>query len=512
MSKIAQTLKGKVEGAGQDGLIAFKGIPFAAPPLGELRWAPPENPEAWSGVRQASEFGAAAHQNPIPLDILPAFTIGERMDEDCLYLNVWTPGLDGAARPVMVWIHGGAFVLGSGAQSIYDGATLANRGDVVVVTINYRLGPLGFLNLSEATGGRIPSTGNEGLLDQIKGLEWVRDNIAAFGGDAGNVTIFGESAGGMSVGCLMALPQARGLFHKAIPQSGACHTAQPLERSQEVTRRVLDKLGVEGGDVAALRAVTPEQFLRVQAALSVPGVEDSAIGTMPFQPCVDGTILKQLPIESVRAGSAAGVPVLVGSTRDEWKLFGAADPSVFALDAEGAVARIGSKLGAAQAKDLFQVYRDAREARGEVATPTEVWFAIETDRVFRIPALRLNEAQRSNGSPAFSYLFTWASPSLGGLLGSCHALELGFVFGTIDSSGARDFSGGGPAADLLQRRIQDAWLAFARSGDPSSADLSWPAYTEQRETMVLGDPVALENAPRDAETRAWEGIESLGTL
>jgi len=228
MAAIAQTRSGKVEGEERNGLYVFRGIPYAAPPVGAKRWRAPDKVEAWSGVRKAVQFGNAAPQNRIPLEALAAFVIGEPQSEDCLYLNVWTPGLDGERRPVMVWIHGGAFTIGSGAQSIYEGTALAQRGDVVIVTINYRLGPLGFVRLHELTNGRIPSTGNEGMLDQARALEWVRENIAAFGGDPENVTIFGESAGGMSVGTLLGMPSARGLFQKAIPQSGACNTANTL--------------------------------------------------------------------------------------------------------------------------------------------------------------------------------------------------------------------------------------------------------------------------------------------
>jgi len=512
MTTVANTRQGQVEGVREGDLHVFKGVPYAAPPVGALRWLPPQPAESWSGVRSAREFGSAAHQNPIPLDILPAFSIGESMQEDCLYLNVWTPGTDGERRPVMVWIHGGAFVIGAGSQSIYDGSVLAQRGDVVVVTVNYRLGPLGFLNLREVTGGAIPASGNEGLLDQTASLAWVRDNIAAFGGDPDNVTIFGESAGGMSVGAQLALPDARGLFHKAIPQSGACSTANTPERTLRVAERVLGTLGLSGKDADALRAVTPQKLLEVQAALATPGQADEDIGGMPFQPCLDGEVLSQLPLTSVRSGSASNVPVLVGTTLEEWKLFGAADPAIFTLEEAGLLERAAAYAGD-RAKPLVDAYRSSREARGAAASPTEIALALETDRVFRMPALLLAEAQRSVGANAFNYLFTWPSPSMGGMLGACHALELGFVFGTIDSSGSRDFSGSGPAADALELALQDSWLAFARTGDPSNERVgSWPAYGDARETMLLGEQVGLENAPYEAERAALDGLEDASAL
>src|SRR5271166_1230387 len=260
MSSIVSTGCGKLDGDEQDGLLVFKGVPFAAVPDGPRRWLPPEKPATWTGVRDARRFGAVAPQNPVTNQALAAMKIEQAQSEDCLNLNLWTPGLDGARRPVMVWIHGGGFTIGAGSQEIYNGAALAKRGDVVVVTINYRLGPLGFLRLADVTNGRIPSTGNEGLLDQIAALEWVRDNIGEFGGDPGNVTIFGESAGGMSVGTLLAAPPARGLFHKAIPQSGACHTGAPRELSNRNAERIMSRLGA--ASVEAIRALTPEQLLK----------------------------------------------------------------------------------------------------------------------------------------------------------------------------------------------------------------------------------------------------------
>jgi para-nitrobenzyl esterase len=512
MSSIAQTRHGQVEGAREGDLVVFKGIPYAAPPVGSRRWMPPAPAEPWTGIRKAQQFGPAAPQNPIPLDILPAFNVGDSMEEDCLYLNVWTPALDAAKRPVMFWIHGGAFVIGSGAQTLYDGSVLAKRGDVVVVTINYRLGPLGFLNLNEVTGGLIPSTGNEGLLDQIEALEWVRENIADFGGDPENVTIFGESAGGMSVGCQLALPRARGLFQKAIPQSGACGTANTMERAIRVAERVLGALDVRADDVDGLRAASVEQLLHIQATLGTPGQTDPDIGGMPFQPCVDGDVLPELPIELVRKGSAAGIPVLVGTTLEEWELFGAADPTIFTLHEDELVRRVGENVGAESALGLVDAYRKARSGRGEPVTPTDLWLAIETDRIFRIAALQLADTQRAVGTPAHSYLFTWKSPAMGGMLGACHALELGFVFGTIDSAGARDFSGSGAGADALEDMIQAAWLAFAHSGDPSTDAQPWPAYGERRETMVLDAKSEVQTAPYDDERRAWDAIEGAGRL
>ena len=500
---LANTRQGRVRGEAGDGLAIFRGIPFARPPVGALRWRAPAPPEPWSGEREAVRFASCAPQNMIPLDLLAAFKVHETQSEDCLYLNVWTPAADGARRPVLVWIPGGAFAIGSGAQSIYDGAALAKRGDVVVVTVNYRLGPLGFLRLHELTNGRIPSTGNEGILDLVAALEWVRENIAAFGGDPGNVTIFGESAGGMSVGTLLGLPGARGLFQRAIPQSGACSTANTRERAVQVAERFASHLGV-GRDADALLAASPAQLLAAATALGgQPGLPDHELGGMPIQPVIDGEVQPRLALESVARGSAAGVSLMVGTTQDEWKLFVFADPSNLQLSEAQLLGRYQRRMGAA-AGSVVDAYRKARSERAAPASAPELWSALETDRIFRLPALRLAEEQARHDARVFNYLFSWRSPMFGGMLGSCHALELGFTFGTYGQPGMTEFSGQGAKADALSERMMDAWIAFARSGDPSTPSLRWPRYTaEQRATCIFGEDSAVVNAPFDEERRAW---------
>lgn len=249
---------GKLEGIYQESLYIFKGVPYAAPPVGELRWMPPQPVKPWSGVRKADKFGTVAAQTWPTTGPLAAFREIEPQSEDCLFLNIWTPGLDSAKRPVMFWIHGGAFVFGSGSSVSYNNGALAKRGNVVQITINYRLGEFGFLRLKDVTGGKIPATGNEGLLDQIAALKWVRDNIKAFGGDPSNVTVFGESAGGMSIGCLLAMPAAKGLFHKAICESGVGSTSISKKTANATAEQFLKILGVKGSDAKALRALATQ--------------------------------------------------------------------------------------------------------------------------------------------------------------------------------------------------------------------------------------------------------------
>jgi len=512
MSAVASTGYGKVEGEEQSGLSIFKGIPFAAPPTGARRWLPPEKPAPWSGTRDARRFGAVAPQNPVLLGALAAMVINEAQSEDCLYLNIWTPGVDGKRRPVMVWLHGGAFSIGAGSQAIYDGATLARRGDVVLVTVNYRLGPLGFLRLADLTNGKIPAGGCEGILDQIAALEWVRDNIAEFGGAPGNVTIFGESAGGMSVGTLLAAPAARGLFHKAIPQSGACHTGAPRERANRNAERIMSKLGAAGVD--AIRALTPEQLLK--GTLLADGKTPDPEFGMAYQPVIDGAVMPRAAIEMVTEGASPDVAIMAGSTLEEWKLFAPMDPGIHKLDRAGLAARYSRRITPEAADALIGDYEKARASRGASNAPAELFSALETDRVFRIPAVRLAEVHAKRRGRIHNYLFTWPSPAAGGLLGSCHALELGFVFGTNHLPGMPQFAGTGPVVERLATEMQDAWLAFARSGDPSCEKLGeWPQYNaSRRATMILGETSKVDDAPYDGERRAWDAIPTgiLGSL
>jgi para-nitrobenzyl esterase len=503
VTAIVETRSGRVEGLEHDGVLVFRGLPYARPPVGPRRFAAPEPEAPWSGVRRAHEFGPSAPQRPLALP-LPGMDVGA-LDEDCLYLNVYTPAADDARRPVMVWIHGGGFVIGSGAQSIYDGARLARRGDVVVVTINYRLGPLGFLYLPELCPALEGAVGNVGMRDQVAALEWVRDNAARFGGDPGDVTVFGESAGGMSVGTLLGMPSAHGLFAKAILQSGAAHNVHTRATASAVAEQFLAGLGVAPRDAAAvLRETPPDRLLDTheQTVLKL----GTTLGLLPFQPLVDGDSLPEPPLEAVRAGRAADVALLAGTTRDEWKLFGMMDPGIARLDDAGLLKRLSGQIPEAEAPALVEAYRAGR--RDRAAKASELYFAIETDRVFRLPAIRLAEAQAAHQPRTYMYRFDWASPSLGGALGACHAVELPFVFGKLEEPGAELFVGSGPEADRLSETMMDAWTAFARSGDPSGGGLAdWRPYAPpQRATMVLDRRCGLELDPGGREREAWQGL------
>ena len=500
-----ETVYGTVAGIKADGVVSFKNIPYAVAPTGEDRWSAPKPPATWTGVRQAAEFGpiswqiVATEQGALSFaqDATPRV-----LAEDCLSLNVWTPSADSEARPVMVWIHGGAFVTGSGSSPIYDGSTLSRRGNVVVVTINYRLGVLGFLNLNEVTGGRIPSSGNEGLLDQAFALEWVRDNIDRFGGDPNNVTIFGESAGGMSVGALLALREAKGLFHKAIPQSGAAHTANSLAQSADVASQLLSALDISpNSNLGKLFELPAEELTRVGAEVS------AKLAWMCYQPCIDGASLPARPIECVANGSADDIAVLVGCTRDEWLLFSVMDPSIKSMTQSDFERRLEPRNGRPDLRVLGQGYQDILSRDGNDVTPADVWQVLESDRGFRMPGIVLAETLNKRSKDAYQYLFTVESPAYGGILKSCHAIDIGYVFGTHNlNEGTRGFFGGEPEHIQLAEATMDAWLAFAQTGNPATDDLStWSAYDkETRSTGIFGLPVSVENAPLEELRTLWD--------
>lgn len=502
VSARVEIAQGTLQGVARNGVLTFNGIPYAKPPVGKLRWCPPERAEGWAGVRDASGFGYIALQNASGADYLLGPTPGTQ-SEDCLYLNVQTPGCDDARRAVMVWIHGGAFVTGAGRIKYYQGKYLVPRGDIVLVTINYRLGAFGFLNLRDASddkppdasGGKLlPGTGAEGLADQVMALRWVKDNIAAFGGDPNNVTIFGQSAGGMSVGALLAMPSARGLFHKAIAQSGASDIGKPRDETAEVGRAVRDLLNGTDPLTAPWKDI-----LKIQKRLLEQPPKPGRL--LLFGPTVDGTTLPRRAIEAVAEGSAADVPVMTGTTRDEWKVFtgGAQKPRDEAELRRLTVRMLGEEN---------EEHVDALLAAYPNGSPFDKWNEINTDHAFFVPATRLLDAQGKHAQ-VYGYRFDWPSPFQGGALGSCHALELGFTFGTMCLEGAAGFFGTGKEAKALSHAMMDAWIAFARTGDPSTHTAgAWPPYDGgKRATMIFGDGAPyMEDAPNEARRKAWEAI------
>jgi para-nitrobenzyl esterase len=501
MNSRTEIASGRLRGAFDRGTVVFRGIPYARPPVHGRAFRAPEPPEPWSGVRTAVEFGSAAPQMVPPMRIVRGL-IGApsaSQSQDCLTLNVWTPAADARRRPVMVWIHGGAFVMGTGASFLYHGARLARRGDVVVVTINYRLGALGFLNHPELRARGVGA--NLGLRDQVHALEWVRENISAFGGDPGNVTIFGESAGGMSVGTLLAAPAARGLFHRAILQSGALHHVATEERAAQVAERFLEALGLTPQDAEAVRYARTSEIQRAQQIAAMQTGFGESI--LPWQPSVDGDFLPRTALAALDRGEVTRVPTLVGSNRDEWRLFTLFDPRNRGLAEADVRRRLARQLGSeAEADALFEVYRSAQRGR---RSPARLWEAVQSDRVFHHPAQRAADGLSELGIPVWRYLFSWRPPLIGNRIGSGHGMELPFVFGTLRDGFLRRTLGASYAARRLSRRMRDAWIAFARDGDPGHARLpTWPAYdAKDRATLEFDRESALIHGPFASESEFW---------
>ena len=414
----------------------------------------------WDGS-SLGRFGPACPQPPGEVFM----TSDIEQSEDCLYLNVWTPSSDGR-RPVLVWIHGGGYRQGSGDHFLSRGQVLAERGDVVVVTLNYRLGALGFL------GG-----GNWGLLDQQCALRWVREHIAEFGGDPGNVTLFGESAGAGSVGLQLVMPSSAGLFERAAMQSGAGNPTS-MARAEQVAAELARECGGR-----SLRDIPVDDIVEGQIR-----VDAAHRGAMVFLPAVDGDVV-------VDGAPHHEVPLILGSNVDEWKLMGLRDPRRLDLDEDGLRKRVGDG-----ADELIPAFREAREARGEPATPSDLWFAIQTERFFRVPALRFADVH-AEVAPTFVYLFGWHSPMLDGWAGACHVLEIPFVFGLQGTDGLAYFTGEGPEADALSATMMGHWVDFATGKEP------WDRHdTTTRPTMCFAAVSGMQDAPREPERAVTQRV------
>jgi para-nitrobenzyl esterase len=485
---LAYTTSGAVRGRAEGGLAVFRGIPFALAPVGRLRFAAPRSAAAWDGVREASAFGSAPPQSSV---LAPAATPA---DDDWLTVNVWSPAADPAARrPVMVWIYGGAYKLGSADDPGYDAARLARDGDLVVVTFNYRTGVEGFAQIEGAPA-------NRGLLDQVAALEWVRDNIAAFGGDPGQVTVFGQSAGGGSVAALLAMPRAAGLFRRAIAQSvpGTFFSA-PL--AADIGAAIAAELGLRA-TTADLSVVDPARLVTAADAVSakLSELQDRwgavALTVTPFSPVVDGEVLPVTPWQALAAGAARDVPLIVGHTRDECRLFLVLSGELGRISDEQAAATLRA-LGPGQ--DPEAAYRQSFPG----APADRLHELVQTDWLFRMPTQQLAEAQAAGGGVAYLYELAWPAPASGGILGACHGLDAPLVFGNLDAGfGARLIgSPPPPAAAEMSAQFRTAWTRFAATGDPG-----WPAYDPRdRLTRVFDLPPTVTAYPEEASRRLWSG-------
>ena len=509
---VVETTAGKIRGFSRSGIHTFKGVPYAGPTAGSARFMPPAKPVPWTGVRSSMAYGFVCPQEPRrgwardELAWLFDWDDG-RPGEDCLHLNIWTPGLnDGRKRPVMVWLHGGGYTAGSSQeQPGYNGENLSRRGNVVVISLNHRIGVLGFLNLAEF-GEKYASSANVGMLDVVSALEWVRDNVASFGGDPGNVTIFGQSGGGGKVGVIMAMPAAEGLFHKAVVQSGSLMRQLTPDQSTRLTAAVLAELQLNGSQsssqsdrllelpverlvaagVAAVRKVAPK----------IGPEKASILDWIGWQPTVDGKILPAHSFDPVAPWISADVPLMIGSCLNEFTM-SILNPKLESLTDEELQARVAGKYGGGEnSAHIIEVFRRGHPG----ATPVVLWELITNDfRRLAVTQARRKAAQ--NAAPAYLYSFAWRSPVLDGRFRSFHCLDIPFVFYNTDVHAS--MTGGGADARELSAKVSNAWINFARSGNPNHNGIpKWPAFEPNHGATMIFDKVCeARDAPDSEEMR-----------
>ena len=488
MTVVVETSYGNVRSVEQNGVETFRGIPFAKPPIGDLRWRAPEDPEPWAGIKDANEFGPCAIQSTIPGDIGELIGLATHTtSEDCLYLNVWTPAVDNNKRPVMVWIHGGGNTAGAGSQPRINGEHLARIGDVVVVTCNYRLGVLGFLHAPE-----LGATGNEALLDQVKALRWVRNEIANFGGDPTNVTVFGQSAGGFDITQLMAMPAAEGCFDKAVPMSGSLRTPVPAPRAHQSAETLAQRF--DGFD--KLRDVGADQLLRAQIELR---------GELANGPVLDGTVIDQETSKSLSEGRfTQDLPLMIGICRDESTLFTIFDPRNQELTEETLLRILRNRFDD-QAAEVLDAYKDDRSKAGLRTAPIDILAARSTDEMFRMPAIQTAECHLEHSTNVWMYRFDHESPAQDGKLQACHSLDIPFVWGTYEIPTMQRFCGTGNHIASISEAVMQSYLRFARTGNPNN-DLipDWPTYDRSsRATILFNQEMEIANAPLDSVREYW---------
>jgi len=501
---LVQLKDGAVRGTTEAGVSAFLGIPYAAPPFGANRMRPPQPVPAWDGERDASAYGPTVPKGNYPPQYATLFPEVVIPGEDCLNLNVWTPGTDATGLPVLVWIHGGSFMNGSGSVGEYDGTAFARDG-VVCVTINYRLGAEGFLFLDDAVA-------NLGLLDQLAALRWVQANIAAFGGDPARVTVAGESAGAMSVTTLLSMPLAGGLFSQAIAQSGAAAHTLGRDEARLVGGYLADALGVPAAR-DAIKAIPLARLVQAASALvvEVQTAPDPArwgqlaLSLLPFAPAVDGVVLPQAPLPAITAGQGSDVRLLIGSNRDEARLFFLAPGTIDLID-DATLQAVAGAYGLSA--DSLAVYRANRPG----ASAGDVLAAVVTDWFFAIPAIRVAEARagRDSAGPGsaggdsagtWAYRFDHPAPADNHRLGACHGAEIPFVFDTITRADVRPRIGDSPSQAVADQ-AHKVWVDFITSGDPG-----WAAYdTTSRTTGLLADGISIVDDPAAGERTCWDGI------
>jgi para-nitrobenzyl esterase len=516
---VVETEYGKVRGFTRNGIHIFKGIPYGASTGGKNRFMPPQKPEPWPGIRSALYYEQVSPSPPRTSwghdenAFLFHWDDGQP-GEDCLRINVWTPGInDNRKRTVMVWMHGGGYVAGSGQElSAYEGENLARRGDVVVVSMNHRLGTFGFLNLAEAGGDRYASSGNVGMLDLVLSLEWVRDNIANFGGDPKSVMIFGQSGGGGKVNTLMAMPSAKGLFHRAGVQSGSLLRVGNTHDSYELASAVLKRLNISASDVDQLQAVSTDQLLLAATAAqqsfipprtpNAPPVDFRHLGRLlGWEPVVDGKVIPQQTWDPGAPQLSSDVPLLVGSVLNEF-VTAMDEPDAFSMTNEELSRRVSATYGSDKSKEIIDAFRDGHPK----ANPFQLFSIISVSSV-RETAIKQARLKAALGTaPAYLYWFTWQTPVLDGRPMAFHCAELSFCFDNADV--CETMTGGGPTAGALAAKVSQAWINFAKKGDPNHGALPhWsPVSSDKLPTMIFDDACEARDNPDRLEQKVMDSV------
>jgi para-nitrobenzyl esterase len=497
---IVETASGRLRGARRAGIFSFKGVPYGDTTAGANRFMPPAPAPAWSGIRDALEYGHQAPQeNRDRAPEIEWIRPTEPTGEDCLVLNVFSPGLnDGGERPVMVYLHGGAYAYGGGSAAGIDGTNLAKAGDVVVVTLNHRLNTFGYTYLGDRGDSRFASAGNAGMLDMVAALRWVRDNITAFGGNAGNVTIFGQSGGGSKVAVLMTMPIAKGLFHKAIMQSSSSHLClSTMQTAGHAAHRLYEALDIPAGDPTPLQSVPTAKLLAAyKSAVAACGGNDS------FRPVVDGNLIRNHPFDPLEPGLSDHVPLMIGSCETERSFYDVtADPKTLPMTEAQLLAAVKRFMGIdeSSAATLIADYRSRRDG----ISGRDLYNVLCSDHMYRRNTVEAADRKAARGeAPVWLYEFTWKVPTRGGSLISPHTMCIPFVFGNTQA--ADPFTGTGPRQDELTRRTMGAWIAFARSGNPNHAGLpQWDTWSrETRPAMIFDDDCRIERHFKPEDLKA----------
>ena len=504
---IVETTAGKVRGYTRNGIQTFKGIPYAGSTEGKARFLAPAKATDWTGLRSSMQYGhdcpQAARGGWANDEEAWLFSWDDGIPgEDCLRLNIWTPGRDNKKRPVMVWLHGGGFQAGSGQElKSYDGERLSRRGDVVVVSLNHRIGILGHLNLA-AYGEAYANSANVGMLDIVAALEWVRDNIGNFGGDAGNVTIFGQSGGGGKVNTLMAMPSAKGLFHKAIVQSGSLMRGATVERSAAIAAEVLAELGLSGAQVGQLQELPYQKLIEAGVAVQRKHVRTGPPDVrrmgeqLIWSPVVDGGILPRHPFDPDAPPISAQVPMMVGTVLNEF-LSGINHPEYEMMAEDEVKERVG-KLYGEKSGQIIAAFRSAHPKE----KPFDILSRIQAATVRQGAVTQCERKAAQGAAPAYLYWFTWKTPVLDGRPRAFHCAELAFCFDNTER--CENMTGDGPEARALAAKVSEAWIHFARTGNPNHSGIpAWPAFAAEKcQTMIFDSLCEMKINPDTAERKA----------